>query len=155
MRINYSLHDIDTEGRKLLMTLPATLWRGVVLALVFAGLLVALAPTPVSAASGCPLLLHATAQGNALLAPAFQVPNPLCGIFNLIRPWLGGAVLLGLIIGALGYMMRSIMPEASMQLQNGMKGVGIGLFITGIALQPAVLAGIAQALGATGLTFTC
>ena len=65
----------------------------------------------------------------AAVAPAFQVPNPLCGLFNLIRPWLGGAVLLGLIVAALGFMLRSIMPEASMQLQNGMKGVGIGLFI--------------------------
>ncbi len=137
------------------MTLPVSLWRGTALAVILAGLLLVGAPAPASAASDGSLLLHTTVHGNALLAPAFQVPNPLCGIFNLIRPWLGGAVLLGLIIGALGYMLRSIMPEASMQLQNGMKGVGIGLFITGIALQPTVLAGIAQALGATGLTFTC
>lgn len=137
------------------MTRHQYLWRGVGLAVVLVSLLLAVAPPPASAASGCPFVPQALAQGGLVFAPAFQVPNPLCGIFNLIRPWLGGAVLLGLIIGALGYMLRSIMPEASMQLQNGMKGVGIGLFITGIALQPAVLDGIAQALGATGLTFSC
>lgn len=129
--------------------------RASLLTIVLAGLLLALVPTGTSAASEFALATHALPHGGWLFSPAWQVTNPLCGIFNLIRPWLGGAVLLGLIIGALGYMLRSIMPEASMQLQNGMKGVGIGLFITGIALQPAVLSGIATALGATGLTFTC
>jgi hypothetical protein len=129
--------------------------RGALLTIAMAGLVLVLAPTGASAASECALTTHVVAHAGWIFSPPLQVTNPLCGIFNLIRPWLGGAVLLGLIIAAMGYMMRSIMPEASMQLQNGMKGVGIGLFITGIALQPAVLGGIATALGATGLTFTC
>jgi hypothetical protein len=129
--------------------------RGALLTIVLTGLMLAFVPTGTSATGECALTTHAVAQGGWLFSPPLQVTNPLCGIFNLIRPWLGGAVLLGLVIAALGYMLRSIMPEASMHLQNGMKGVGIGLFITGIALQPAVLSGIAAALGATGLTFTC
>ena len=132
-----------------------TLRRAALLTIALIGLMLALVPTGASAASDCPLAAEAIAHSGWLFSPPLQVTNPLCGIFNLIRPWLGGAVLLGLIIAALGYMLRSIMPEASMHLQNGMKGVGVGLFITGIALQPAVLSGIAAALGATGLTFTC
>ena len=137
------------------MTQHAYLWRGVGLAVVLAGLALVAAPAPASAAGSGPFVPLAVAPGSALLAPAFQVPNPLCGIFNLIRPWTGGAVLLGLIVAALGFMLRSIAPEASMQMQNAVKGVGIGLFLVGIALQPAVLDGIATALGATGLNFTC
>src|SRR3954447_7938701 len=111
------------------------------LAVVTAGVGLILAPAPVAAAAypfapahGAPLLPLA-------LPPLQGVTNPLCGIFNLIRPWTGGAVLLGLIVAAMGFMLRSIAPEASMQMQNAVKGVGIGLFLVGIALQPAVLTG--------------
>jgi hypothetical protein len=132
-----------------------TLVRYNVAALVGLGLVLALAPAPVGAAPAGFPVTQVLPHGGWLFAPALQVTNPLCGIFNLIRPWTGGAVLLGLIVAALGFMLRSIAPEASMQMQNAVKGVGIGLFLVGIALQPAVLDGIATALGASGLNFTC
>ncbi len=126
------------------------------LAMVTVGLALLLAPVPAVAAAAGPFAPAHGATWLALALPPLQgVTNPLCGIFNLIRPWTGGAVLLGLIVAAMGFMLRSIAPEASMQMQNAVKGVGIGLFLVGIALQPAVLGGIATALGATGLTFTC
>lgn len=125
------------------------------LAVVTAGLALILAPAPVDAAAYPFAPAHGASLLPLVLPPLQGVTNPLCGIFNLIRPWTAGAVLLGIIVAAMGFMLRSIAPEASMQMQSAVKGVGIGLFLVGIALQPAVIGGIASALGATGLTFTC
>jgi hypothetical protein len=126
------------------------------LAVALAGLALLFAPTPATAAAIGPFAPAHSATLLPLVLPPLQgVTNPLCGIFNLIRPWTAGAVLLGMIVAAMGFMLRAIAPEASIQMQNAVKGVGIGLFLVGIALQPAVIGGIAAALGATGLTFTC
>ncbi len=126
------------------------------LAIVMTGLALLLAPATAAAAAAGPFAPGHGATWLPLALPPIQgVTNPLCGIFNLIRPWTAGAVLLGIIVAAMGFMLRSIAPEASMQMQSAVKGVGIGLFLVGIALQPAVIGGIATALGASGLTFTC
>src|SRR5437773_309954 len=95
-----------------------TLARFGIAAGVALGCALALAPAPAGAAPDCSFTAQLVPHGGWLFAPALQVTNPLCGIFNLIRPWTGGAVLLGLIVAALGFMLRSIAPEASMQMQN-------------------------------------
>lgn len=91
-----------------------------------------------------------------LLSPVQQaVPNPFCGVYNLILPWAGGAALLGLLLAVLGFFLRNLAPHASVQLENGLKGVGIGLFLMGLILQPNFLNAVATALGATGMDFNC
>jgi hypothetical protein len=95
-----------------------------------------------------------------MMGPTFSpmsdpVPNPFCGVYNLILPWAGGAALLGLLLAVLGFFLRNLMPHASMQMENGLKGVGIGLFLMGLILQPNFLAAVASALGATGMDFNC
>jgi hypothetical protein len=138
------------------MTRNSLMVRLSTLAVVMAGLTLLLAPATAAAAVAGPFApAHSATVLHLALPPLQGVTNPLCGIFNLIRPWTAGAVLLGMIVAAMGFMLRAIAPEASMQMQNAVKGVGIGLFLVGIALQPAVIGGIAAALGATGLTFTC
>jgi hypothetical protein len=42
-----------------------------------------------------------------------------------------------------------------MQLENGLKGVGIGMFLMGLILQPGFLTAVAAALGASGMNFEC
>ena len=87
------------------------------------------------------------------LHPALQVPNFFCNLVDLIKPWVAGAIMLGLLAMAAGFGLRFIVPEASMHLMNGLKGVGIGLFVAGIALTPASLQAIAQVFGAGSLQF--
>jgi hypothetical protein len=87
------------------------------------------------------------------LAPLFQVPNFFCNLVTLIKPWVAGAIMVGLLAVACGFGLRFVMPEASMQLTNGLKGVGVALFIAGIALTPASLTAIATMFGAGSLTF--
>jgi hypothetical protein len=84
-----------------------------------------------------------------------QVPNPFCGVYNLILPWAGGAALLGLLLAVLGFFLRNLAPHASVQMENGLKGVGIGLFLMGLILQPNFLTAVATALGAGGMNFSC
>src|SRR5690242_6325204 len=74
-----------------------------------------------------------------LLGPLPQIPNPFCNLVTIIKPWVGGAIILGLLAGAAGFGLRFVMPEASIHLMNGLKGMGIGLFIAGLALTPASL----------------
>lgn len=94
--------------------------------------------------------------GAILLAPLLDpVPNPFCGVYNLILPWAGGAALLGLLLAVLGFFLRNLAPTASVQLENGLKGVGIGLFLMGLILQPNFLNAVAAALGASGMDFNC
>lgn len=83
------------------------------------------------------------------------VPNPFCGVYNLILPWAGGAALLGLLLAVLGFFLRNLAPSASVQMENGLKGVGIGLFLMGLILQPNFLNAVATALGANGMNFNC
>lgn len=95
-----------------------------------------------------------------MMGPTFRpladpVPNPFCGVYNLILPWAGGAALLGLLLAVLGFFLRNLLPHASMQMENGLKGVGIGLFLMGLILQPSFLSAVASALGASGMDFTC
>ena len=66
---------------------------------------------------------HTTAR---FLAPLFQVPNFFCNLVTLIKPWVAGAIMVGLLAVACGFGLRFVMPEASMQLTNGLKGVGRG-----------------------------
>jgi hypothetical protein len=89
----------------------------------------------------------------SFLAPLFQVPNFFCNLVTLIKPWVAGAIMVGLLAVACGFGLRFVMPEASMQLTNGLKGVGVALFIAGIALTPASLTAIATMFGAGSLTF--
>src|SRR6476469_3128187 len=96
------------------------------------------------------LLAHTTLS---FLAPLFQVPNFFCNLVTLIKPWVAGAIMVGLLAVACGFGLRFVMPEASMQLTNGLKGVGVALFIAGIALTPASLTAIATMFGAGSLTF--
>src|SRR4051812_33869326 len=92
----------------------------------------------------------------AVLIPMQQaVPNPFCGVYNLVLPWAGGAALLGLLLAVLGFFLRNLAPHASVQLENGLKGVGIGLFLMGLILQPNFLNAVATALGASGMDFNC
>lgn len=94
--------------------------------------------------------------GTILLSPMQQaVPNPFCGVYNLILPWAGGAALLGLLLAVLGFFLRNLAPQASVQMENGLKGVGIGLFLMGLILQPNFLTAVATALGAGGMNFNC
>src|SRR6478609_818092 len=87
--------------------------------------------------------------GAIFFAPLLQaVPNPFCGVYNLVLPWAGGAALLGLLLAVLGFFLRNLAPAASVQLENGLKGVGIGLFLMGLILQPNFLNAVATALGA-------
>ena len=94
--------------------------------------------------------------GAIFFAPLLQaVPNPFCGVYNLVLPWAGGAALLGLLLAVLGFFLRNLAPTASVQLENGLKGVGIGLFLMGLILQPNFLNAVATALGASGMDFNC
>lgn len=94
--------------------------------------------------------------GTIFFAPLLQaVPNPFCGVYNLILPWAGGAALLGLLLAVLGFFLRNLAPAASVQMENGLKGVGIGLFLMGLILQPNFLSAVATALGADGMNFNC
>jgi hypothetical protein len=104
------------------------------------------------AAGGLFELLQAHASVG-FLAPLFQVPNFFCNLVTLIKPWVAGAIMVGLLAVACGFGLRFVMPEASMQLTNGLKGVGVALFIAGIALTPASLTAIATMFGAGSLTF--
>src|SRR3954465_14877831 len=62
--------------------------------------------------------------GAVLLSPMQQaVPNPFCGVYNLVLPWAGGAALLGLLLAVLGFFLRNLAPTASVQMENGLKGV--------------------------------
>lgn len=147
------------------MYLKLTNLRTLALALLVAGYLLVFAGGPISASAAgldsgrCPLALtHYYAQhGSGLLfsPPQQAVPNPFCGIYKLIKPWVGGMVLLGILLGAMGFIGRSFAPEMSGQMENGLKGVGVGLFIIGIALTPNFLSAVATALGASGLDFSC
>jgi hypothetical protein len=107
--------------------------------------------TPSAAAVLFTLLPTHAAIG--FLAPVFQVPNFFCNLVTLIKPWVAGAIMVGLLAVACGFGLRFVMPEASMQLTNGLKGVGVALFIAGIALTPASLTAIATMFGAGSLTF--
>jgi hypothetical protein len=99
---------------------------------------------------------HTQVIGTTLFAPLLQaVPNPFCGVYNLVLPWAGGAALLGLLLAVLGFFLRNLAPTASVQLENGLKGVGIGLFLMGLILQPNFLNAVAAALGASGMNFNC
>jgi hypothetical protein len=104
-------------------------------------------------------LLHSSslhALGSLTFSPLMQaVPNPFCGVYNLILPWAGGAALLGLLLAVLGFFLRNLAPHASLQMENGLKGVGIGLFLMGLILQPNFLNAVAAALGASGMNFNC
>ena len=94
--------------------------------------------------------------GAIYMAPLQQaVPNPFCGVYNLILPWAGGAALLGLLLAVLGFFLRNLAPTASVQMENGLKGVGIGLFLMGLIIQPNFLNAVAAALGASGMDFSC
>lgn len=95
-------------------------------------------------------------MASILLSPLQQaVPNPFCGVYNLILPWAGGAALLGLLLAVLGFFLRNLAPGASVQMENGLKGVGVGLFLMGLILQPNFLNAVATALGAGGMNFSC
>jgi hypothetical protein len=107
--------------------------------------------SPVATAALFTLLPNHASAG--LLAPLFQVPNFFCNLVTLIKPWVAGAIMVGLLAVACGFGLRFVMPEASMQLTNGLKGVGVALFIAGIALTPASLTAIATMFGAGSLTF--
>ncbi len=100
-------------------------------------------------------LMFGLMLGPTLSPVADPVPNPFCGVYNLILPWAGGAALLGLLLAVLGFFLRNLMPHASMQMENGLKGVGIGLFLMGLILQPNFLGAVAAALGAQGMDFNC
>ena len=89
----------------------------------------------------------------ALLAPLLQIPNPFCNLVTIVKPWVGGAIILGLLGIAAGFGLRFVMPEASMHLMNGLKGVGLALFVAGLALTPASLQAIATVFGAGSLTY--
>lgn len=100
--------------------------------------------------------VSAQAVSSLLFTPLMQaVPNPFCGVYNLILPWAGGAALLGLMLAVLGFFLRNLAPAASVQLENGLKGVGVGLFLMGLVLQPNFLNAVAAALGAGGMNFSC
>jgi len=100
--------------------------------------------------AGVPLSAH---QGAGLAGPLLQIPNFFCNIVTIIKPWVGGAIILGLLAIAAGFGLRFLMPEASMHLMNGLKGVGMALFIAGLALTPASLSAIATVFGAGSLTY--
>jgi hypothetical protein len=89
----------------------------------------------------------------ALLSPVLQIPNFFCNLVTLIKPWVAGSIMLGLLATAAGFGLRFVLPEASMHLMNGLKGIGVALFIAGIALTPASLTAIATMFGAGSLTF--
>jgi hypothetical protein len=107
--------------------------------------------TPSAAAALFTLLPTHASIG--FLEPLFQVPNFFCNLVTLIKPWVAGAIMVGLLAVACGFGLRFVMPEASMQLTNGLKCVGVALFIAGIALTPASLTAIATMFGAGSLTF--
>jgi hypothetical protein len=130
----------------LLVTLIALFPEGIAHLIAMAG-----SATPGTAVALFALLpAHTTLS---FLVPLFQVPNFFCNLVTLIKPWVAGAIMVGLLAVACGFGLRFVMPEASMQLTNGLKGVGVALFIAGIALTPASLTAIATMFGAGSLTF--
>ncbi len=92
---------------------------------------------------------HAVGAAGLLL----QIPNPFCNLVTIVKPWVGGAIILGLLSLGIGFGLKFIMPEASMLLMNGLKGIGVAMFIVGLALTPASLAAIASVFGAGSLTY--
>lgn len=140
--------------------------RSGALALMLLLTLAANLPQPVAAAGlagACPAgaiayRLGLPASGlfaSGVAIPPQQVANPFCGIYKLIKPWVGGLILLALLLAVFGFFGSNIFPDMSQQLTSGIRNVGIGLFMLGIVLTPGTLSGIATALGATGLTFDC
>ncbi len=100
------------------------------------------------------LVLHLAASGPAhTVGWLLQIPNPFCNLVTIVKPWVGGAIILGLLSLGIGFGLKFIMPEASMLLMNGLKGIGIAMFIVGLALTPASLAAIASVFGAGSLTY--
>jgi hypothetical protein len=99
------------------------------------------------------LALASRYPAGALLTPVLQIPNFFCNLVTLIKPWVAGSIMLGLLATAAGFGLRFVLPEASMHLMNGLKGIGVALFIAGIALTPASLTAIATMFGAGSLTF--
>ena len=89
--------------------------------------------------------------------PMFQVPNPFCNIFNIIRDWLGGIIVISVAMVAVGLFLRQFAAERfGHNVTNGIFSIAAGIFILGLLLtnNGQGIEAIAQALGLT-LTISC
>lgn len=176
LSVNTYLTTLHTRTGGTLRTLVAPTARGGRLRtlvrlglLAFMFLLMALSslpqPAAAAAAGSCPAgaIAYRLAGpagglfGARVAAPPSQVevPNPFCGIYKLIKPWLGGLVILSLLMAIFGFFGSNIFPDVATQMRGGIAKTGVGLFLLGIVLQPGILTGIAAGLGVTGITFDC
>lgn len=94
-------------------------------------------------------------MGGALFSPLAEgVPNFICNIVTLMKPYIGGAIVLGLLAVAGGFALKFIAPQVGMMLTSALIGLGAAMFIAGIAITPASLSAISNIFGlAAGITF--
>jgi hypothetical protein len=88
---------------------------------------------------------------------AFQIPNPFCALFNIVHQWLGGIIILSIVAVVIAVLMRQFAPERFGQnITNSILTIAVAIFILGLVLNGGQgLTQIAQALGLTGVDFTC
>jgi hypothetical protein len=91
------------------------------------------------------------------LTLAFQIPNPFCALFNVIHDWLGGIIILSIVGVVIAILMRQVAPERfGNNVTNSILTIAVAIFILGLVLNGGQgLSQIAQALGLTGVDFTC
>ena len=87
----------------------------------------------------------------------FQIPNPFCAVFNIVHAWLGGIIILSIVGVVVAILLRQFAPERfGHSVTNSILAIAGGMFILGLVLNGGSgLTEIAQALGLTGVDFTC
>ncbi len=89
--------------------------------------------------------------------PMFQVPNPFCNLFNIVRDWIGGIIVISVAMVAVGLFLRQFAAERfGHNVTSGIFSIAAGIFILGLLLtnNGQGIEAIAQALGLT-LTISC
>jgi hypothetical protein len=88
---------------------------------------------------------------------AFQIPNPFCALFNIVHQWLGGIIIMSIVAVVVAVLMRQFAPERfGHNVTNSILTIAVAIFILGLVLNGGQgLTQIAQALGLTGVDFTC
>jgi len=76
--------------------------------------------------------------------------NPLCTIFNKLKPWAVGAIMVGLIALVLVWALGHLNSKASKGMMGGIVAIAFALILLGIVVNPATMATIAGWFGATG-----
>lgn len=104
--------------------------------------------------------LRSTGLAALSLSPlmfAFQIPNPFCALFNVVHAWLGGIIILSIVGVVIAILMRQVAPERfGNNVTNSILTIAVAIFILGLVLNGGQgLSQIAQALGLTGVDFTC